>query len=130
MKADQINLPGVVREVTRAFEAYEAALVRNDAAVLNELFWDSADSLRYGIAEHNCGIEAIRRWRATSPAIHESRRLLRTKIVTFGTDAASVCTEFVSNDTRGIGRQTQTWIRFDAGWRIVAAHVSVISAPG
>jgi hypothetical protein len=126
MKADQINLPDVVAEICRVFEAYEAALKRNDAAALNEFFWDDPRALRYGISEHNLGIDAIRRWRNASPAVSATRRLRGTQIVTFGADAASVCTEFATDDTPGFGRQTQIWMRFDSGWRIVAAHVSVI----
>jgi hypothetical protein len=126
MKADQINLPYVVAEICRVFEAYEAALKRNDAAALNEFFWDDPRALRYGISEHNLGIDAIRRWRNAAPAVPATRRLRGTQIVTFGADAASVCTEFATDDTPGLGRQTQIWMRFDSGWRIVAAHVSVI----
>jgi|SRR5579859_2472757 len=126
MKADQINRPAVVAEIGRVFEAYEAALKRNDAAALNEFFWDDPRALRYGISEHNLGIDEIRRWRNAAPAVPATRRLRGTQIVTFGADAASVSTEFTTNHTSGLGRQTQIWMRFDCGWRIVAAHVSVI----
>ncbi len=126
MPSDQINLPEVLADVRRAFDDYEAALKRNDAAALNEFFWDNPQTLRYGIAEHNFGIAAIRQWRNTAPAISRSRRLRGTRIVTFGRDIASVCTEFLADDVAGIGRQTQMWVKFECGWRIVAAHVSVI----
>ena len=126
MKADQINRPDVVAEIGKVFESYEAALKRNDAAALNEFFWDDPRALRYGISEHNLGIDEIRRWRNAAPAVPATRRLRGTQIVTFGADAASVSTEFTTNDTSGLGRQTQIWMRFDSGWRIVAAHVSVI----
>ncbi len=126
MKADQIDRPEVVAEIGRVFEAYEAALKRNDAAALNEFFWDDPRALRYGIAENNFGIDEIRRWRNGAPAVSATRRLRGTQIVTFGRDAASVSTEFATDDTQALGRQMQIWVRFDAGWRIVAAHVSVI----
>jgi ketosteroid isomerase-like protein len=123
----EINLRDVVAEVRAVFEAYEAALRRNDARALNGFFWDSPLALRYGIAEHNRGIAAIRRWRNTAPGVAASRRLRATQIVTFGTHTASVCTEFVSDDTASIGRQTQTWVKFGARWAIVAAHVSLVA---
>jgi ketosteroid isomerase-like protein len=126
MKADQIDRPDVLAEITRLFEAYESALKRNDAAALNKFFWDDPRVLRYGIAEHNFGIDEIRRWRSAAPAVPATRRLRGTQIVTFGADAASVSTEFATDDTPALGRQTQIWVRFDTGWRIVAAHVSVI----
>jgi len=126
MKADQIDRPDVVAEIGRVFEAYEAALKRNDAAALNEFFWDDPRALRYGISERNLGIDEIRRWRNTAPAVPASRRLRGTQIVTFGADTASVSTEFATDDTPAVGRQMQIWVRFDTGWRIVAAHVSVI----
>jgi ketosteroid isomerase-like protein len=126
MKADQVDRPEVVAEIGRVFEAYEAALMRNDAAALNEFFWDDPRTLRYGIAEQALGIDEIRRWRSAAPAVPATRRLHGTQIVTFGPDAASVSTEFATDDTPTVGRQMQIWVRFDAGWRIVAAHVSVI----
>jgi ketosteroid isomerase-like protein len=128
MKPDRIDQPDVVAEIGRVFEAYEAALKRNDAAALNEFFWDDPRTLRYGISEHNFGIDEIRRWRNTAPGVSATRRLRGTRIVTFGADAASVCTEFTTNDTQTLGRQTQIWMRFDSGWKIVAAHVSVTDA--
>ncbi len=127
IKAEQVNLPDIVAEVRGAFEAYEAALRRNDAAALSEFFWDSPQALRYGIAEHNFGIAGIRQWRISAPAVSATRRLRGTRIVTFGNDMASVCTEFLANDMPGTGRQTQMWVRFHTGWKIVAAHVSVVA---
>jgi ketosteroid isomerase-like protein len=123
-----IDLPDVVAEVRSVFAAYEAALLRNDAAALNEFFWDDPRALRYGIAERNVGIAAIRQWRVLAPAIPATRRLRDTRIVAFGRDAASVCTEFTADDTAQIGRQSQLWVRFAAGFRIVAAHVSFPAA--
>jgi ketosteroid isomerase-like protein len=127
-----VDLPDVVAEVRTAFAAYEAALLRNDVAALNEFFWDDPRALRYGIAERSVGIAAIRLWRRQAPAIAATRRLRDTQIVAFGRDTASVCTEFTADDpptvaaadARHVGRQSQLWVRFAAGWRIVAAHVS------
>jgi len=124
--SDSINQRDVVAEVRTAFERYEAALLRNDVDALNEFFWCSSDTVRYGIAEHAVGIDAIRRYRRVTPPVHPGRRLLNTVITTFGRDAASVCTEFTAPDTTLVGRQTQTWIRIDGAWRIVAAHVSTV----
>jgi len=124
----QIDLPDIVSEVRAVFDAYEAALRRNDAAALNEFFWDDPRALRFGIAECNVGVAAIRQWRTMAPRISPTRRLQGTQIVAFGRDAASVCTEFTAADTPQVGRQSQLWVRFVEGWRIVAAHVSFPAA--
>jgi len=126
MTSDQINRPEVMRQLHAAFERYEQALLHHDVALLNAFFWNSAQTVRYGVAEHGLGIESIRRFRAETPPVHPGRTLSRTVISTFGTDTGSVCTEFHAPDTRFIGRQTQTWIRLDSEWRIVAAHVSLV----
>jgi hypothetical protein len=122
----EVNRPEVVAEVRAAFERYEAALVAHDVPHLDAFFWDSAQAVRYGLAEHGYGIEAIRVQRARAAPVPAGRRLRRTVISTFGQDAASVCTEFTSPGSHRVGRQTQTWIRFGGGWRIVAAHVSAV----
>ncbi len=121
-----VNLPDVLAEVTAVFERYEAALVANDVAVLDELFWDAPHTVRYGIAENLLGIDAIRAFRAARPAAGLARTLGCTVITTFGRDAATAMTEFRRERSAGIGRQSQTWVRFPQGWRVVAAHVSVI----
>ena len=121
----EINRPDVVAEVTRAFERYEAALVGNDVAVLDELFWDSPLALRYGATENLYGHAAIAGFRAARPAAGLARRVTRTVITTFGADFATANMEF---ERAGVqrGRQSQTWVRMREGWRIVAAHVSVL----
>jgi hypothetical protein len=121
-----INRADVVAEVRAAFEHYEAALLRNDADALNRFFLDHDDTVRYGIAEHAVGIEAIRQSRKIAPPVYPGRRLDHTVITTFGWNAASVCTEFAAPEARWVGRQTQSWIRIDGVWRIVAAHVSTV----
>jgi hypothetical protein len=124
-----INLPAVHAEVSAVFARYEDALVNNRLDVLDELFWASACTVRYGVAENLVGIEAIRAFRAARPASGLARRLQRTVITTFGADVATAMTEFRRDGSPGLGRQSQTWVRFPEGWRVVAAHVSQIDSP-
>ena len=120
-----INLPEVLAEVTAAFERYERALVANDVGVLNELFWDSPLTLRYGTGESLYGYEAIRAFRSARSPKGLERRLQRTVITTFGRDFATANTDFMRDSVPGrAGRQSQAWARMSDGWRIVAAHVS------
>lgn len=121
-----INLPDVLAEVTAVFARYEAALVGNDVAVLDELFWNSPLTVRYGVAENLVGFAAIQAFRAARPSTGLDRALSNTVITTFGRDAATAMTEFRREGNRRVGRQSQTWVRMADGWRIVAAHVSVI----
>ena len=128
MSDTEINLPDVVAEVTAVFARYEDALVNNRIDVLDELFWPSALTVRYGAGENLVGIDAIRAFRKSRPSAGLARTLARTVITTFGRDAASAMTEFHRDGQPTIGRQSQTWIRFADGWRVVAAHVSSIAA--
>lgn len=123
-----INEPSVVAEVQSLFAAYEAALLRNDAAALDRYFWHDTGTVRYGTAEHGYGIEAIRAWRRQYAGVHPQRQLRNTVITALGRDAAAVSTEFFVPGDSAIGRQTQVWARLAEGWRIVAAHVSVVNA--
>jgi hypothetical protein len=123
-----INLSDVHAEVCAAFARYEDALVHNRVEVLDELFWDSAHTIRYGAAENLYGIEEIRAFRQSRPAAGLARTLRRTVITTFGRDSATAMTEFVREGGNKIGRQSQTWVRLPQGWRVVAAHVSLIPA--
>ena len=123
----EINLPHVLREVRESFERYEAALVGNDTATLDALFWHADAVVRYGATENLVGIEAIRAFRAARPSTGLARTLDRTVITTFGTDFATAMTEFRREGNERVGRQSQTWVRFAEGWRVVAAHVSLIS---
>jgi len=120
----EINIPEVVAEVSVAFERYERALVGNDVAVLNELFWRSPHTLRLGASENLYGYEAIVAFRSTRSPLNLARRLRRTVITTFGRDFATANTEFERATTPRVGRQSHTWLRLPEGWRIVAAHVS------
>ena len=121
-----INLPEVVAEVTAVFERYEDALVNNKVEVLDELFWNSPTTIRYGAAENLIGYAAIQAFRAARPAIGLARRLSNTVITTYGWDFATAMTEFQRDGSTRIGRQSQTWVRMPEGWRVVAAHVSLI----
>lgn len=121
----KINLPNVRAEVLAAFERYENALMLNDVQVLDELFWKSEHTLRYGITENLYGYDEISKFRANRSDPHLQRRLINTVITTYGEGFATANTEFVRDNIRG--RQSQTWIRTSGGWRIVAAHVSLLS---
>ena len=124
--AMQINLPEIVSEVSAAFARYEDALVNNRVEVLDELFWTSPLTVRYGAAENLYGIEEIRAFRQARPSAGLARTLRRTVITTYGTDHATAMTEFFREGSSRTGRQSQTWVRMPEGWRVVAAHVSVV----
>ena len=122
-----INLPDVLAEVTAAFNRYEAALVGNDVNVLDELFWDSPHTLRYGATENLYGYGAIQDFRAGRPSHGLERTLLKTVLTSYGRDFATANVEFHRVGSDRIGRQSQTWLRTPEGWRVVAAHVSLLS---
>jgi Protein of unknown function (DUF3225) len=122
----EINAPQVVAEVTAAFRRYERALIANDLDTLDAHFWASPLNVRYGLAENQYGSEAIAAFRRSRPPVDLTRELLNTVITTFGEDFATANTEFRLKGATAIGRQTQAWVRTDAGWRIVAAHVSML----
>lgn len=122
----QINLPDVFEEVTDAFNAYEAALTGNDVATLDALFWTSPHVIRYGVTENLRGHEEILAFRKARPSAGLSRTLHNTVIKTFGRDFATANTEFTRDGTDRIGRQSHAWVRLPEGWRIVAAHVSLM----
>jgi hypothetical protein len=122
----EINLPDVVAEVASAFARYERALVANDVAALDQLFWISPLTLRYGVAENLYGYDAIANFRATRPPINMTRRLMNTVITAFGRDFATANTEFQREGSTVIGRQSHVWLRTPEGWRIAAAHVSLM----
>ena len=126
----EINLPDIHAEVTAAFEKYEAALVSNDLQVLDEMFWVSEHTLRYGIAENLYSFDEISAYRAARNPVPLTRELLRTRITTYGSDFATANTMFRRAISPGkLGRQSQAWIRTEQGWRIVSAHVSLIDDP-
>ena len=122
----QINQPAIVHEVSAAFARYEDALVNNRVEVLDELFWTNPLTVRYGAAENLYGIDEIRAFRQARPSAGLARTLRRTVITTYGRDHATAMTEFFRDGTTRTGRQSQTWVRMPEGWRVVAAHVSVV----
>ncbi|PZQ83649.1 MAG: oxalurate catabolism protein HpxZ [Ancylobacter novellus] len=125
-----INLPDVLAEVEAAFARYEQALVSNDVAGLDALFWDHPTTLRYGGGENLYGIEAIRAFRAARSPAGLERSLDGTQITSYGRDFAVASTLFRRASTPGkVGRQMQTWMRTPEGWKVVAAHVSLIDEP-
>ena len=122
----EINLPDVLAEVEYQCERYERALVSNDVAVLDELFWNNPLTLRYGATENLYGYDAIRAFRAGRPAQGLERSVLKTVITTYGRDFATANVEFQRAGSSKTGRQSQTWMRTSKGWRVVAAHVSLL----
>lgn len=128
--ADQIDDAAVVAELTAVFHAYEQALMTNDLAALDAFFWDDARVTRYGIGDRQHGIAELRAYRAATPAPTFTRRLEQLRIHAFGPDLAVAQVEFVRSDTPLRGFQSQTWARLAGGWKIVAAHVSMIPWPG
>jgi Protein of unknown function (DUF3225) len=126
----EIDLPEVVAEVKREFERYERALVTNDVPLLDAIFRDDPRTIRYGGAENLYGYDEIKAFRGSRASAGLARTLSRTVITTFGRDHAVASTLFRRASMPGkIGRQTQTWVRFREGWRVVAAHVSAIDEP-
>lgn len=126
----EINIPEVVEEVTAAFNRYERALISNDITILEELFWNSPQTIRYGVMENLYGYDAIADFRSNRSTSDLERILLDPAITTYGRDFATTNTEFKRPPFFDrIGRQSQTWIRTPAGWRIVSAHVSYLMLP-
>ena len=129
--AVEIDLPDVVAEVTAEFERYEKALVSNDVDTLDAIFRDDPRTIRYGATENLYGYGEIRSFRAARSPVALGRTLSKTVITTYGRDAAVASTLFYRETLPGrVGRQMQTWVRFAEGWKIVAAHVSIIDEPG
>lgn len=123
----EINIPEVVGEVTAAFNCYERALNTNDVAVLDELFWKSSHTLRYGVGEQLYGYDQIAAFRSgRDPKFVPNRDLLKLWIITYGRDFGTANCEFQRHGTNRVGRQSHTWMRTLDGWRIVAAHVSLL----
>ena len=127
----EVDLPDVLAEVTAQFARYEKALVENDVAVLDELFRADPRTLRYGVGENLYGYDAIMAFRAARSPIGLMRSTAQTVITAYGRDAAVASTLFYRDAWGGkrVGRQMQTWVRFPEGWKIVAAHVSIIDEP-
>lgn len=126
----EINRPEVLAEVEAVFARYEAALVGNDVPVLVELFHPAPTTIRFGGGENLYGIDEIEAFRKARPSAGLERTLDRTVITTYGNDFAIASTLFRRTSAPGkVGRQMQTWVRMPDGWRVVAAHVSIIDEP-
>jgi len=126
----QVDLPEVVAEVRQAFERYEQALVTNDVAALDAFFRKDERTIRYGVNENLYGYGEIAAFRAARSPLNLMRTRERVVITTYGRDLAVASTHFRRDSMPGkVGRQMQTWVRFEDGWRVVAAHVSLIGAP-
>ena len=125
---DSINIPEVHQEVSELYPLYEKALVENDVETLTRMFWSSELAMRFGAGENLYGIDEIEAFRKARPAVGLARTVKRLDIVTFGQDYASVTLEFerVTPAKTVRGRQSQVWVRLREGWRIVAAHVSLM----
>lgn len=124
----QIDLPEIKAEVEAMFALYEKALTGNDVETLEALFWDSPLTIRYGGGENLYGMDAIRAFRRARSPIGLDRTLDQTVITTYGRDMATAMTLFMRENAPGkIGRQSQTWVRLPEGWKVVAAHVSLIA---
>jgi hypothetical protein len=125
----QIDIPEVKAELEAVFARYEAALVGNDVPVLDELFWHSPSTVRFGAAENLFGAAEIAAFRASRSPVGLRREILRTSITTYGRDFATASITFRRAGSARVGRQQQSWVRFAEGWRVVAAHVSLLEAP-
>lgn len=120
----KIDDPVVYAEVEGASDRYEAALLANDLDTLDELFWQDARVLRVSAKDELQGIENIRRFRAGRAPTDVARDYLSRQIVCFGEHSAVVSITFLRKKDSRVGRQSQTWVRFDGSWRIVGAHIS------
>lgn len=126
----EIDLPEVVAEVRKAFDAYEVALVNNDVDALNRMFRDDRRTIRYGVNEVLYGYDAIKSFRVARSPVGLGRTISQTVITTYGRDFATASTLYERPSAAGkIGRQMQTWVKFPEGWRVVAAHVSLMDPP-
>jgi AtzH-like len=126
----EVDIPEVVAEVRAAFERYEQAVLSNDVATLDALFHNDPRTIRYGATEILYGYHAVKAFRAARSPLGLARTLSKTVITTFGRDYAVASTLFHRPAAPGkIGRQTQSWVRFADGWRIVVGHVSVMEEP-
>jgi ketosteroid isomerase-like protein len=122
-----INDPETLAEVQAAVDAYEAALMTNDVEALDAVFWNATQTVRYGVAENLYGFEAIAAFRIGRAGGSPERIRLKTEVTTFGRDFAVANVEFLRTGAMQPGRQSQTWIRLDQGWKVATAHVSLLA---
>jgi len=124
----EVNLPEVVAELRDLYPRYEQALISNDVDTLLSMFWHSPHVMRFGVAENLYGQEELEAFRKARPATNLARKAKRLEIVAFGRDFGSITLELERDTGNGLshGRQSQLWVRFPQGWRIVSAHVSLL----
>jgi hypothetical protein len=120
-----INDPAILAEVSVAFDAYEVALMTNDIEAMDGLFWHSPLTVRYGAGDAQYGIDEIRGFRKARAGGSPRRKVIRRSVTTFGSHFAATNIEFIREDSPATGRQSQSWIKFPEGWRVVSAHVSL-----
>ena len=125
---NQVNIPAVVAELAALYPRYEKALVENDIETLVAMFWASPEVMRFGVTENLYGHDELEAFRKSRPSVNLARTVKRLEIVTFGQDTGSITLEFERETPKGTvrGRQSQVWIRFEQGWRIASAHVSLL----
>lgn len=123
-----INHPEALAELEAAFAEYERAFVANDVDTLDRLFWNSPHTLRYGAGENLYGYDEIKAFRSGRPSNNLARTVLRKSVVTVGRDVGVTNIEFSRSSTNRVGRQSQTWVRFADGWKVISAHVSLMDA--
>jgi len=128
IRAQEVNLPEVIAELRELYPRYEQALVTNDVDTLVSMFWAAPEVMRFGVTENLYGHEELEAFRKARSANNLMRTVTRLEIVSFGRDFASITVEFERDTAKGVtrGRQSQTWVRFPNGWRIVSAHVSLL----
>jgi len=123
-----VNAPEVIAELAALYPCYEQALVSNDVDTLVAMFWEGPQVMRFGATENLYGPEELEAFRKARPSASLTRTVTRQDIVSFGRDYASITLEFERHTPKGLvrGRQSQVWVRFPHGWRIVQAHVSLL----
>lgn len=123
-----VNAPETKQELEALYPRYEKALVENDVATLTSMFWNSSEVMRFGVTENLYGTDEIEAFRKARPGVGLARKVLRLDIVSFGENFGSITLEFERETPKGTirGRQSQVWVRFDDGWKIVSAHVSLL----
>jgi hypothetical protein len=130
LDAQEVNLAEVVAELRELYPRYEQALVSNDVDTLTAMFWAAPEVMRFGVTENLYGQEELEAFRKSRPSVNLARRVQRLDIVSFGRDFGSITLEFERDTPKGTihGRQSQVWVRFPQGWRIISAHVSLLPA--
>lgn len=119
-----IDDPAILAEVTAAFHDYERALMADDVPAMDRLFADAPTTVRYGVGEVLYGADEIREFRKGRGGSPQ-RRLGRVAITTYGDSFATANAEFFREGSDRRGRQSQAWVKFADGWKVVSAHVSI-----